>query len=461
MRARGGNPFVSHAFPLRARGFGQRRRIGRLAAGADRDRRPDGRPAGVLPAYAKSHSQGEYVFDHGWADAWERAGGQYYPKLQIAVPFLAGPRAAAAAARSRARAALIAAIEAVVGQNGLSSAHATFIDARPGAAVRGGGLADPHRQPVPLAESGYRASTISSARCQPQAQGDPQGARGGGGGAGDRPPHRRRDHRRRIGTRSGISIRIPARANGAALSHAQFFSLLGERMADKVLLMLALRDGQPIAGALNLIGGDALYGRYWGCVEEVPFLHFELCYYQAIDAAIARGLPGSRRARRASTSWRAAMSRCRPGRRITSPIRASARDRGFPAARARSSFRWSDKGSSSVTRRFIEPGACLALCLGDLACAHFLGDLGAPVLRLAAAAQRREVEPFMRLDQIDDRVSRSRRIGHAQFQAGIRIAAARFRETAFDEEALKLCTMSHVPHPCSTFRPRRNIGYMV
>ena len=96
-------------------------------------------------------------------------------------------------------------------------------------------------------------------------------------------------------------------------------------MADRLLLILALRDGRPIAGALNLIGAEALYGRYWGALEEVPFLHFELCYYQAIDAAIARGLSRVRGGRAGrSTSWRAAISRCRPARRIISRIRASA-----------------------------------------------------------------------------------------------------------------------------------------
>ena len=96
-------------------------------------------------------------------------------------------------------------------------------------------------------------------------------------------------------------------------------------MADRVLLILALRDGAPIAGALNLIGADALYGRYWGALEEVPFLHFELCYYQAIDAAIARGLAARRGGRAGrSTSWRAATGRCRPSRPIISPTRASA-----------------------------------------------------------------------------------------------------------------------------------------
>ncbi|WP_404712876.1 GNAT family N-acetyltransferase [Sphingomonas sp. MMS24-J13] len=252
---------------------------------------PDGAPAALLPAYAKSHSQGEYVFDHGWADAWERAGGSYYPKLQIASPFSPanGPRLLL---RDPALApALIAAAEAVVQQHELSSAHATFIAP----------------EQVPLFEAaGWLIRTDRQFHWLNQGYAtfdDFLGALAS--------RKRKAIRKERAGAQEGLEI---VHIGGDALTEAhwdafwvfyqdtgsrkwgrpyltrKFFSLLGERMGDRVILMFALRDGHPIAGALNLVGSDTLYGRYWGCTEEVPFLHFELCYYQAIDVAIARGL---------------------------------------------------------------------------------------------------------------------------------------------------------------------------
>lgn len=286
-----GNPFLSHAFLSILEDSG--------SATAQAGWQPipivvdaaDGAPGAIAPAYAKSHSQGEYVFDHGWADAWERAGGQYYPKLQVAVPFtpVPGPRLLL---RDAALAApLIAAIEAVTDQHGLSSAHATFIDP----------------DQLPLFEAAgwlIRAGTQFHWRNQ--------GYAGFDDFLGCLASRKRKAIRKeRAAAVEGLTIR---HLTGAEISEAdwdafwifyqdtgsrkwgrpyltrQFFSLLGQRMADSVLLILAERDGAPIAGALNLIGADTLYGRYWGCIEEVPFLHFELCYYQAIDAAIARGL---------------------------------------------------------------------------------------------------------------------------------------------------------------------------
>jgi predicted N-acyltransferase len=289
--AGGMNPFVSHAFLTALEASG--------SVGASAGWQPvpiavddmDGTLAGVLPAYAKSHSQGEYVFDQGWADAWERAGGRYYPKLQIAVPFspVPGPRLLV---RDPAVAPqLIAAAEAVVGQNGLSSAHATFID----------------EDQIPLFEAAdWLIRTDSQFHWQNRDYRDFDGFL-------DVLASRKRKaiRKERAAAVEGLEI---VHLQGAAIEERHwdafwnfyqdtgarkwgrpyltrsFFTLLNERMPDSLLLILALRDGQPIAGALNLIGGDALYGRYWGCVEEVPFLHFELCYYQAIDAAIARGL---------------------------------------------------------------------------------------------------------------------------------------------------------------------------
>jgi predicted N-acyltransferase len=286
-----GNPFVSHAFlsALEASGSvgGQSgwQALPIVIDGAD------GRAAAIAPAYAKSHSQGEYVFDHGWADAWERAGGRYYPKLQVAVPFspVPGPRLLL---RDPAQApALIAAIEAVVDQNRLSSAHATFVA--------------PDQLPV-FEAAGWliRAGT--------QFHWSNAGYAGFDDFLSQLASRKRKAIRKeRAAAVAGLTIR---HVSGADITEAdwdafwafyqdtgsrkwgqpyltrRFFSLLGQTMADACLLIFAERDGRPIAGALNLIGADTLYGRYWGCREDVPFLHFELCYYQAIDAAIARGL---------------------------------------------------------------------------------------------------------------------------------------------------------------------------
>lgn len=285
------NPFVGHAF------LSILEESGSVGPGTGWQPLPvivdgaDGTPAAIAPAYAKSHSQGEYVFDHGWADAWERAGGHYYPKLQIAAPFTPAPGPRLLLRDADAAPALIAALEAVTDQNGLSSAHATFVSPEQlplfeaaGWLVRAGTQFHWHNDGYACFDD-FLAALASRKR-----------------------KAIRHERARAV---EGLTIR---HVTGAELTEAHwdafwtfyqdtgsrkwghpyltrpFFSLLGERMGDRVLLILAERDGQPIAGALNLIGADTLYGRYWGCTEEVPFLHFELCYYQAIDAAIARGL---------------------------------------------------------------------------------------------------------------------------------------------------------------------------
>ena len=242
----------------------------------------------------KSHSLGEYVFDHGWADAYERAGGAYYPKLQIAVPFTPVPgRRLLAREPALAPGADRGGRGRWCDSNGLSSAHATFIAPEEVAAVRARRLADPDRQPVPLAQRGlWRASRISSpalsSRKRKAIRKERAAARRG---AGDRPARPARAITEAHWDAFWAFYQdTGARKWGQPYLTRAFFSLLGERMADRLLLIFALRDGVPIAGALNLIGADALYGRYWGAIEEVPYLHFELCYYQAIDAAIARGL---------------------------------------------------------------------------------------------------------------------------------------------------------------------------
>ena len=285
------NPFVSHAFlSILERSGSARARTGWqpipiVVDGAD------GRPAAIAPAYAKSHSQGEYVFDHAWADAWDRAGGKYYPKLQVAVPFTPAPGPRLLLRDASQAPALIAAIEAVTDQHGLSSAHATFVS--------------PEQLPA-FEAAGWliREGTQFHWRNNDYATFDDF--------LSDLASRKRKVIRKeRAGAVEGLTIR---HVEGADITEAEwdafwtfyqdtgarkwgqpyltrdFFSLLGKEMPERVLLILAERDGRPIAGALNLIGDDTLYGRYWGCTEEVPFLHFEICYYQAIDAAIARRL---------------------------------------------------------------------------------------------------------------------------------------------------------------------------
>ena len=250
----------------------------------------DGRPAGILPAYLKTHSQGEYVFDHAWADAWERAGGRYYPKLQAAFPFTpaTGPRLLLC--DPAAGPALIRAVEQVTDSNNFSSAHATFLMPDQQLLFRDAGWLIRTGEQFHWQNEGYRdfadfLDALSSSR-------------------------RKMIRKERERALAGLEI---VHLTGSAITEAHwdafwvfyqdtgarkwgqpylkrsFFSLVGEAMGDRVLLMLALRGGQPIAGALNFIGDECLYGRYWGCTQDVPFLHFELCYYQAIEWAIAGG----------------------------------------------------------------------------------------------------------------------------------------------------------------------------
>lgn len=286
-----GDPFLSHAF------LSALEESGSAAARTGWQPVPiaidgeDGRPAAVAPAYLKSHSQGEYVFDHGWAAAWERAGGAYYPKLQIAVPFTPVPGRRLLTGREDLAMGLIAAAEAVVLQHHLSSAHATFIA----------------QEEVALFE---RAGWLI--RIDSQFHWHNRGYSSFEDFLADLSSRKRKTLRReRASALQGLEVE---HLTGAAITEAhwdafwafyqdtgsrkwgrpyltrRFFSLLGERLADRILLVFALRDGRPIAGALNLIGADALYGRYWGATEEVPHLHFEICYHQAIEAAIERGL---------------------------------------------------------------------------------------------------------------------------------------------------------------------------
>ena len=242
----------------------------------------------AAPAYLKTHSQGEYVFDHGWADAWERAGGQYYPKLQVAVPFTPVPGIRLLGSRPQQ---LLTAIEAVAIQNEMSSAHITFIE--------GAGAAECERRGW-LIRDGIQYHWLNRGYADFD---DFLGAL--------RSQKRKSIRKERAAAREGLEFRaLRGSEIGAAEWDAmwsfyqdtggrkwgrpyltrEFFEIVGERMGDRLLLLLACRDSRTIAGALNFIGSDTLYGRYWGCTEEVPFLHFELCYYRAVEWAIERGL---------------------------------------------------------------------------------------------------------------------------------------------------------------------------
>ncbi|KAF0677310.1 GNAT family N-acetyltransferase [Profundibacterium mesophilum] len=258
-------------------------------------RGPDGQPIACAPLYAKGHSQGEYVFDHGWAQAYERAGGRYYPKLQMAVPFtpatgrrfLTRPGFEAAG-----QAALLQGATQIAEANGLSSLHVTFCTQEE--AERGTRMGLLHRTGQQFhwinrdyADFDAFLGSLSS-RKRKTLRKERQGAQAFGGeivqltGEEITPEHW--DAFWEFYQDTG------ARKWGQPYLTRHFFDIAQETLRDDCLLVLALRGGVPVAGALNLIGRDTLYGRYWGCTEDHPFLHFELCYYQAMDYAMAHGL---------------------------------------------------------------------------------------------------------------------------------------------------------------------------
>jgi predicted N-acyltransferase len=291
-----GNPFVGHAF-LSA--LEDSRSVGRNAGWIPRHlvaQSADGKVLGAVPLYLKGHSYGEYVFDHGWAEAYERAGGRYYPKLQAAVPFtpVPGPRLLV---RSGADAGTVSAVLAeglaeVARRMEVSSLHVTFCREEEAALleatgflVREGTQFHWHNRGFGTFD-GFLATLASRKRKQLRKE-------------------------RRDALAPGITVRVLSGAEltpriwdaffdfyiatsdrkwGSPYLNRPFFDLLGERLGDRVALVMAAKDGGWIAGALNLRGTDALYGRNWGCRGDWPLLHFECCYYQAIDYAIRHGL---------------------------------------------------------------------------------------------------------------------------------------------------------------------------
>ncbi len=252
-----------------------------------------GAAVGAMPLYAKDHSYGEYVFDHAWADALQRAGDQYYPKLQCAVPFTPAPGRRVLARDASVQTALAQASIGLAQRAGASSVHATFAEE------------DLVRRLAPL---GFQTRTGLQYHWFNRDYAT--FADFLAGLSSQKRKNIRRERERacesvRIRRLRGDEIKASdwdfffrcytdtgARKWGSPYLNRAFFDLLGQRMADRCVLFVAEElDGTPVASALNLIGGEALYGRYWGRVADVPFLHFELCYYQAIDLAIELKLP--------------------------------------------------------------------------------------------------------------------------------------------------------------------------
>ncbi|MCT7666769.1 GNAT family N-acetyltransferase [Shinella kummerowiae] len=290
------NPFVSHAFlsSLEESGcaIAETGWLGQhLLLEGD-----DGAILGALPVYLKNHSQGEYVFDHGWADAFERAGGSYYPKLQAAIPFTpaTGPRLLHRADQPvvATQAALAEGLKELCKRHGVSSAHVTFVPEEEMPVFEASGYLHRTDQQFHFINAGYGShedflETLASRK------------------------RKALKKERRAALEHGIEIDwltgkdlteaiwdqfftfymdTGSRKWGRPYLNREFYRLIGERMADDILLIMARRNGRYIAGAINFIGGDTLYGRHWGCIEDHPFLHFEVCYHQAIDFAIAKGL---------------------------------------------------------------------------------------------------------------------------------------------------------------------------
>ena len=289
------NPFVSHAFLKALEESGSAaRETGWLPQHLLYE--DGGRLLACMPCYLKSHSQGEYVFDHGWAEAYMRAGGRYYPKLQAAVPFtpVPGPRLLVRGGTStlERQAILLEAGRTLTQELGVSSLHITFMTRDEWRLAGELGFLQRTDQQFHWKNDGYATfddflRALSSRKRKTIKKERRQALEDGIeiewiSGSEITEAHWDAFFRFYIDTGS--------RKWGTPYLTRQCFSLLGETMADALLLVLAKRDGGYIAGALNVIGADTLYGRYWGATETHDFLHFEVCYYQAIDYAIQHRL---------------------------------------------------------------------------------------------------------------------------------------------------------------------------
>lgn len=289
------NPFVSHAFlSALEESLSVSARTGWLAQHVSLHA-PDGTLAAVCPAYLKGHSWGEYVFDQGWARALEAAGGSYYPKLQIAVPFTPapGPRLLVHPNAPPETATVLAdALRQICGQLQLSSAHVTFCTTQNSTTLSQRGWLPRLGMQYHWHNNGYQTFDDFLAALSSRKRKVLKRERRDANAAG-----------LTFETLRGPDI-TPAdwdafyqfyqntidRKWGSAYLTRSFFSLLSEKLGERVVLMVARHGHQPVAAALNLVGTDTLYGRNWGCVGTWPFLHFELCYYRAIEFAIANGL---------------------------------------------------------------------------------------------------------------------------------------------------------------------------
>ena len=294
------NPFTRHAFLLALQESGSANAdtgwLGQHILIEGEDGPGEARLIAAAPMYLKSHSQGEYVFDHGWANAWEQAGGRYYPKLQGSVPFtpVTGPRLLTPEGPGAAylKEMLAKTVAALADKLDVSSAHLTFVEKADAVVLASAGYLIRNDQQFHWQNDGYAdfdefLAALSSRK---------------------RKTIRRE---RREAVQAGIEIEVLTGADiteahwddfftfyvdtgmrkwGTPYLTREFFSRVGAAMAESIVLIMAQKDGCAIAGALNFLGQDTLYGRYWGASEHHPFLHFELAYYQAIDFAIAHGL---------------------------------------------------------------------------------------------------------------------------------------------------------------------------
>jgi len=292
--AGGGNPFVSHGFLRAIEESGSAgQRTGWLPQHITL-RDSTGALVAVAPAYVKSNSHGEYVFDHGWANAFEQAGGNYYPKFQVAVPFspVPGPRLLVHPDADIPFTAVGQALAQVTDALDLSSCHITFCREEEWEALGEAGWLRRLGTQFHWENEGYQTFddflAALSSRKRKQLKRERRDAHAAGltfrtlRGSEITPVQWARFHKFYRNT-------VDHKWGSAYLTN-RFWPMMAENLGDKVVLMLAEQDGEPVAGALNLLGDEALYGRNWGCLTEAPFLHFELCYYQAIDFAIAHGV---------------------------------------------------------------------------------------------------------------------------------------------------------------------------